>query len=140
MLSKADEIRAGEFDYLVVELKRPSQKITDEVIAQIKKYAYAVQADPRFDKQRCHWKFIAVSNELDDYAKRERAEREDGRIYHAKGLQVYILTWAEIVTNAKARLKFYQEQLRYESDNETSLAYLRQKYEEYLPTTLNTNL
>ncbi len=86
MLSKADEIRAGEFDYLVVELKRPSQKITDEVIAQIKKYAYAVQADPRFDKQRCHWKFIAVSNELDDYAKRERAEREDGRIYHAKGL------------------------------------------------------
>lgn len=138
MLSKADEIRAGEFDYLVVELKRPSQKITDEVIAQIKKYAYAVQADPRFDKQRCHWKFIAVSNQLDDYARREREGKgsADGCIYDIEGLKVYILTWSEVITNAKARLKFYQEQLRYESNDESSLSYLKQKYDEFLPKTL----
>ena len=136
MLAKADEIRAGEFDYLVVELKRPSQKITSDVIAQIKKYAYAVLDDPRFDKQRCRWKFIAVSNELDGYAQRELEAGSNGCIHKIKGLEVYIMTWAEVITNAKARLKFYQEQLRYESDDESSLSYLRQKYDELLPKTL----
>ena len=142
MLSKADEIRAGEYDYLVVELKRPKQKITDEVIAQIKKYAYAVQDDPRFDKQRCRWKFIAISNEMDSYAKRERENFGglDGCIYRANGLEIHILTWAEVITNAKARLKFYQEQLRYESNDETSLVYLKQRHAEFLPKTLSTSL
>lgn len=139
MLSKADEIRAGEFDYLVVELKRPSQKITADVIAQIKNYAYAVQDDQRFDKQRCRWKFIAVSNELDNYAQRDRQNSLNslnGCIHRADGLEIYIMTWSEVITNAKARLKFYQEQLNYKSDDASSFAYLKQKHEEFLPKTV----
>lgn len=139
MLSKADEVRAGEFDYLVVELKRPSQKINADVITQIKNYAYALQEDSRFDKRRCRWKFIAVSNELDSFAKRELEGGSDGRIYRATGIEIYIMTWSQVITNAKARLKFYQEQLNYQSNDESSLAYLKEKHAEFLPTSLNTN-
>ncbi len=42
MLNKVIQPRAGEFDYLIVELKRPTKKIDDEVVTQIKKYARAV--------------------------------------------------------------------------------------------------
>lgn len=138
MLAKADEVRAGEFDYLVIELKRPSQRINDEVINQIKKYAFAIQDDSRFDKERCRWKFIAVSNELDSFAKREASsnDRPKGCIYNGDNLQVYIMTWAEIITNAKARLKFYQDQLNYASNDSNSLAYLKEKYEQFLPKTI----
>lgn len=142
MLAKADEVRAGEFDYLVVELKRPRQKINDEVISQIKKYAYAVQEDNRFDKERCRWKFIAVSDEFDNYAKREASsnDRPKGCIYNGDNLQVYIMTWAEVITNAKARLKFYQDQLNYASNDSNSLAYLKEKYEQFLPKTVEEQI
>ena len=51
---------------MVVELKRPSKKIDQEVLGQIKGYAQAISKDERFDKSKTKWIFIAVSNELDD--------------------------------------------------------------------------
>ena len=36
----------------------------------------------------------------------------------------------------KARLKFYQEQLRYEADTETSLSYLHKTYSAFIPKSI----
>jgi hypothetical protein len=71
MLHKVIQPRSGEYDYLIVELKRPSKKIDDEVLTQIKKYALAVAKDERFREIKTRWKFVAISNDLDDFAKRE---------------------------------------------------------------------
>ena len=64
--SKSRQPREGEFEHLVVELKRPSKKIDQEVLGQIKGYAGAISKDERFDQSKTKWIFIAVSNELDD--------------------------------------------------------------------------
>jgi hypothetical protein len=135
MLSKAVEVRPGHKDYLIVELKRPKQKIDNDVMGQIRGYAQAVSNDERFNKSNCKWRFLAISNQFDDIAEMSSNNigMPKGCIHQAHNMDVYIMTWSEVITNAKARLKFYQEQLRYDPDTETSLAYLHKMHNEFIP-------
>jgi len=48
-----------ERKHLVVELKRPSQPINEDVINQIKKYAKAVALDDRFKNSSVEWDFFS---------------------------------------------------------------------------------
>jgi hypothetical protein len=50
--------------HLVVELKRPSQPVNEDIISQVKKYAKAVATDDRFKATGVEWDFIALSNSL----------------------------------------------------------------------------
>lgn len=135
MLSKAVEVRPGHKDYLIVELKRPKQKIDNDVMGQIRGYAQAVSNDERFNKSNCKWRFLAISNQFDDLAEMSANNigMPKGCIHQAHNMDVYIMTWSEVITNAKARLKFYQEQLSYDPDTETSLAYLHRMHNEFIP-------
>lgn len=139
MLHKSVEVRPGYRDYLIVELKRPSQKITMEVIGQIMGYAQAISQDERFDKHKTQWKFIAVSNEFDDIAEMHanNDDRPRGLVYAKDGLTVFVMKWSEIINNARARLNFYRDQLKYEADDESKTRYLKDKHEKYLPKTFN---
>lgn len=141
MLSKAVASKDGYKDFLVVELKRPSKKIDDEVITQIKKYAMAVQEDERFDINKCKWKFIAVCNTMNKFAEREANQtgRPSGCVYQSDNLEVYTMTWAQIIENAKTRLKFYKEHLQYEADEETSKQYLQAMHNKFIPTELQVD-
>lgn len=138
MLSKAVASKAGQKDFLVVELKRPNKKIDDDVISQIKKYAIAVQEDERFDTNKCNWKFIAVSNSMDKFAIKTANEkgRPSGCVYLGDRIEVYVMTWAEVIGNAKTRLKFYQEQLQYEANEESSKEYLQAMHNKFIPAPL----
>lgn len=139
MLHKKIEVREGEFDYLVVELKRPSQKINSEIMNQIEAYAVAVSEDERFVTDKCNWTFIAISNEFDRMAQ-NRANQDGspkGRIYAKGNVKVFIMTWAEVISNAKVRLKLYREQLNYVADDESSRKYLEEIHSRYLPDTYN---
>jgi hypothetical protein len=51
---------------------------------------------------------------------------EDGSI------EVWVKSWAEILTGCKARLQFVQQHLQANVDKETSLRYLKSTYEKYL--------
>lgn len=137
MLSKAVEVRPSEFDYLVVELKRPNKKIDSEVISQIERYATTVADDPRFDKSRTKWKFIAISNEFDSLAERKANSNDSprGRIFFSGNIEIWIFKWSEILGIAKSRLNFYREQLNYEADEPSMRKYLEDTYSEYLPNT-----
>ncbi|MEE4210802.1 MAG: hypothetical protein V2I43_16245, partial [Parvularcula sp.] len=48
MLSRVVQPRHDEKDHLVVELKRPSQKIPSKILNQVESYAIAVAKDNRF--------------------------------------------------------------------------------------------
>ncbi|MDO6646390.1 ATP-binding protein [Acinetobacter guillouiae] len=137
MLSKVNQTRHGEFDYLIVELKRPSKKIDDDVIVQIKKYAAAVANDERFHEVPAKWTFLAISNELDDYAKDEANQRNKpkGLIHDSAqhNITVWVKTWSELITNARAKLQFINEHLQYEVTQESSQKYLKEVHEKYIP-------
>jgi hypothetical protein len=138
MLHKVVQPRTGEYDYLIVELKRPSKKIDDEVLTQIKKYARAVATDERFHGIPARWTFVAISNELDDFAKGEANQRNwpKGKVSDDADLNitVWVRTWAEVINDARTRLGFFNGQLAYEADRDTAKAYLKKAHAKFIPS------
>lgn len=125
-------------EYLVVELKRPSQKIDLEVKAQVESYAMAVAADERFDKHNTHWTFLAVSNEMTEEA--ARSVRQQGKafgFFHDEpNLRIGLVTWSEILGASRARLEAFREKLDYTATKDEGIALLHSKYSQYLPQSL----
>jgi hypothetical protein len=138
MLHKVVQPRLGEYDYLIVELKRPSKKIDAEVLNQIEKYAIAVAIDERFHGIKTTWTFIAISNELDDYAKRKANQRgvPKGRVFDDAELNitVWVKEWAEVINDARARLSLINEFLTYEADRDSAKSYLQKAHSKFLPS------
>lgn len=137
MLQKVNQTRHGEFDYLIVELKRPSKKVDAEVIVQIKKYATAVATDERFHNIPAKWTFLAISNELDDFAEDEANQRNKpkGLIHDSAqhNITVWAKTWSEVIANARAKLQFINQHLQYEVTQESSQKYLKEVHEKFIP-------
>lgn len=143
LLHKVTQPRTGEYDYLIVELKRPSKKIDDEVLTQIKKYAAAVAGDERFSDVPTRWTFMAISNDMDAFAKNEANQRNrpKGLVSDIPDLNitVWIKTWAEIINDARSRLHFLNEQLAYQADSDSSKAYLNRAHAKFIPSNMISN-
>jgi hypothetical protein len=139
LLHKANQPRTGEYDYLIVELKRPSQKINSAVLQQIESYAMAVARDERFSGVKINWTFVAISNELDDYAKRKANQRDKprGQVYDDAEFNIKVCAkeWAEVINDARARLRFVNMQLAYEADQDSAKAYLKKAHAKFIPDT-----
>ncbi|MBK1854625.1 ATP-binding protein [Verrucomicrobiaceae bacterium 5K15] len=139
MLSRTIQPREDEYDHLIVELKRPSQKISSKVLGQIESYAIAVAKDPRFLTDKTRWKFIAVSNDMDEHAKRKARQRDkprgmvfdDGEL----NIEVWAFEWTEIIANARTRLQFINQSLDYKATRDSSRAYLEKAHAKFLPAT-----
>ena len=115
--------------HLVVEIKRPSQPVNEDVISQIKRYAQAVANDSRFRDNDVEWDFIAVSNELSEGARLDASQRDrkPGLVaeYTNPNVKVWVKTWGQIVQEAEGRLTFYRRRLDYQANDEQALTYLR---------------
>lgn len=137
LLSKVNQPRDGEFDYLVVELKRPTKKIDSDVISQVKKYAMAVANDERFKGEPAKWTFIAISNDMDEYAHLDATQRDKpkGMIWDHSDLNitVWVKTWAEIIGAARAKLNFINDKLEYKADHESAIEYLEETHNKFIP-------
>jgi len=137
MLQKVIQPRTGAYEYLIVELKRPSKKIDDEVITQIKKYALAVANDERFRDVPAKWTFIAISNDLDAFAKKEANQRgrPKGQVYDDADLNitVWARSWADVINDARAKLRFINQQLSYEADRDSAKEYLHKAHAKFIP-------
>lgn len=137
MLQKAIQPRTGEYEYLIVELKRPSKKIDDEVITQIKKYAIAVANDERFRDVPAKWTFVAISNDLDDFARKEANQRgrPKGQVYDdaESNITVWARSWADVINDARSKLRFINQQLSYEADRDSAKEYLHKTHAKFIP-------
>lgn len=138
MLGRAMPERENLQHHLVVELKRPSVKVGIDELSQIRKYAFKVATDERFDRRGTRWDFIVVSNELDALAEEEASssDRPPGVIHRGDNYEISARTWAEIIRLCRHRLKFAQEALGYMASAETGLEYVRLRYGDHLPDDL----
>ena len=140
MLSRSVPQARNRLEHLVVELKRPSVKIGADELTQIERYAFAVAADPRFDKSEVQWDFMVVSTELDDHAARmaNQADKPAGQVYaDPEGrVRIWAFQWGHVIEDCRHRLKFVQQMLGYEATDDTALEYLRQTHAKYLPENL----
>ncbi len=122
-------------EYLVVELKRPSQKIDLAVKAQIESYALAVAADERFDAKNTSWTFLAVSNEITPEAQKTLRQigKPVGFFHEESNIRVGLATWAEIMNASRVRLDGFRAKLDYMATRDEGIALLHAKYKKYLP-------
>ena len=145
MLSRVTQPRHDERDHLVVELKRPSQPINSKILGQVEGYAIAVAKDPRFLKEKTRWRFVVVSNDMDEHAKRKARQRDKppGLVFDDADLniQVWAYDWTEIIANATARLQFINASLRKEQSTADAFRMMQAVAELYkaLTNLPNTN-
>jgi hypothetical protein len=136
VLGRQLETRENFFSHLVVELKRPSHKINDDDVTQLRSYASAITNDERFDQPNSIWEFWIIGNEVTNTVneQREQDNLPFGVVQRSKKYQLIVRTWAEVLGDAAHRLKFVQSSLQYESNRDSGLASMREKYSAYLPT------
>ena len=121
---------------LVIELKKPSVDAGFDEKTQIEAYASKVINDRRFPKNKTRWKFILVTKNIKPELEpiMNQANRTYGHISQMGNCDVFILTWGDIIDEAKLRHEFIKEKLNINlQDNEESLNYIKSKYKEYLP-------
>lgn len=144
MLSRAvPQNRSEEREHLVVELKRPSVKIGADELTQVKRYAFTIAEDERFAPLNTRWSFWVLSNDLDSFAKHERKTQNNprGRVFISEdgNVQIWVKTWAEVIAECKARLRFVEEHLKANVDRENALSYLQQTHAKYLAGVIEEN-
>jgi hypothetical protein len=124
-------------EFLVVELKRPTEKIDLRAKAQIESYAMAVASDDRFDTARTHWTFLAVSNEMTPDAARSLRHPTGafGCFHEEPALRIGLATWGGILSAARARLEFFRSLLNVSATPSDGIAWLRERYAEHVPAT-----
>lgn len=129
----------GHLHNLVIELKRPSVEIRLQEWRQIEDYARAVTADERFSQPNVKWDFWIVGTKIDPEVMRTLNRSTQSMHLDGDVAEVRPVTWAEVITEADHRMRFFQDQLNTEaSSTESGLAYLREKYAAYLPPSLAT--
>lgn len=138
ILLKGTYARTTPYDYehLVIELKRSSVKLGSVELNQVESYALTVGKDDRFDKQKTKWTWMLIGVECDDYAndRRMSQDRPPGLIANRPGVQVWVKTWAEIVSAVKRRYEFFLHELETELTADDGLEYLRERHGKHLPT------
>ncbi len=129
--------RADELEHLVVELKAPSVRIGRDEISQVEGYVSAITADHRFDKTTTRWIFWALSREVDHEAMRIRQvpHAAEGVIVKQDNLLVLVKTWAQVIAENRARMKFFQNSLQLTVTKADALRHLKEGYATILKDT-----
>ena len=124
---------SDQYKHLIVELKRPSVKIGFDEKMQIEKYASAVSGDPRFDKTKTRWVFVAVSTDVKEDIS-ALFQSSDGRVDPGKNpnVEIYIKPWSSIIQAAKGRMDYLWQRTEAQSSKGDGLSYLKDKYPEIL--------
>jgi hypothetical protein len=129
MLSKATHFLDRRQD-LVVELKRPSVKLTQTELGQITSYAMAVWKDDRFKSPAVSWEFWLVGDDVDGVVEElvNQKNAPAGLYREGDGYRIWVRRWAEILEENRQRLHFYREHLQYEPEEEAELEDMLGKY------------
>ena len=131
--------RADQFENLVIELKRPTVRISLDEIQQVQRYAGKIMNNRYFDKQKTHWIFMVVSDEIAGDAVEEvnQRDRKQGHVTRGRNHDVYVRRWSEVIHEAKLRLNFLKEHLDLAVENNVEgQNYIMQKYPHLFPVKL----
>lgn len=128
--------RRGEYEHLVIELKRPKLLAGGDEISQIRSYAHTIIGDQRFDKEKTRWTFVLVVNGLNKIGESEcqpQSGRKYGHIGAYDNLDIYVMKWSSVIQDCEWRHEFYRKELDLEVQEEDARHHVNKKYAEYLP-------
>jgi hypothetical protein len=127
---------------LVIELKRPTQKITPKVLQEVRAYAFAIAKDERFAGVPARWTFWALSNQLTEQAEEEsnqrnmppgvvlQSEPKTGRSFE---YTIISKSWGQVLDQAAQRLEFFRTNLAYSPSFSQGRDFLSATYSDFIP-------
>ncbi|WP_395075854.1 ATP-binding protein [Flavobacterium sp.] len=126
---------SDEREIMVVELKSPKCAIGLKEINQIDRYAFTLEQHSALPAEKVKYKLILISSKLNAYAKSKvKSQRE---IYKEtpflfdkktdKNIEVYVMTWSEIIELNKRKLGYLHKQLTIKDKS------VKEKFEEEYP-------
>ena len=135
MLTRALGALAHSREHLVIELKRPTVKGGEAIVGQVKKYARALAADPRWADTKTTWTFWAVAYELDSYGQQESSQpdRPRGQIDKGQNHTAWLRTWGSLLEDCRARMEYLRQALELETKKEAGVRHLQQKFTTNMP-------
>ena len=135
VLGRRLQTNADSFEQLVVELKRPKHKLDDDDVSQLRAYASAIVNDESFAQPNVKWDFWLVGNETTRTVDEQRRQPHlpYGVVQDTGTYRIVVKQWSELISDTEHRLKFVQNLLEYETSHDSGLAYMREKYPQYLP-------
>ncbi|PHM36156.1 ATP-binding protein [Xenorhabdus innexi] len=110
------------FHCVVIELKRPSVKLTDKEFEQIKRYKNTISSHSEFIGDNTRWDFILVGNEISDSKntsanimdeiESNKQHGEFGLIQKSGNKRIYIKTWKQIINEFELRYHDLTDRLK----------------------------
>lgn len=101
------------FHHVVIELKRPSIKIGDKELSQIKMYKNVIANEAQFQDDNSIWDFVLIGNEISESkftAADLRSDLETNKIHGEPGLvqktgnfRIIVKTWKQILNEFELR-------------------------------------
>lgn len=123
-------------DHLIVEIKRPTQKVNVGVVSQGERYAAILNSCAEFDNTRCQWDLFLVSSEIDDNIvnlRRRKPNHPLGLLDPMGCVRLWAFTWGEIISAARDEMKLVHERLETKSLELSASEYLQKKHPTVLP-------
>ena len=131
MMSRAVHREQGRH-HLVVELKRPSTRLSLTETSQVLRYASAIAADERFSTQNVQWDFWLIGNEMDEVVRAQSHQRGQppGSLSAPEGenYRVWVKEWSDLLEENRSRHHFYRDNLEYSSESDGSFEATLGKY------------
>lgn len=126
---------SDEKEIMVVELKSPKCAIGLKELNQIDRYAFKLEQHSALPSDKVKYKLILVSSKLNAYSKSKvKSQRE---LYREtpflfdkkteKNIEVYVMSWAEIIEINKRKLGYLHKQLEIKDKS------VKEKFEEEYP-------
>lgn len=133
---------SDEKEIMVVELKSPKCAIGLKELNQIDRYAFTLEQHSALPSDKVKYKLILVSSRLNAYAKSKvKSQRE---LYKEtpflfdkkteKGIEVYVMSWAEIIELNKRKLGYLHKQLEVKDKS------VKEKFEEEYPQLIDEKI
>ena len=103
-------------EFLLIELKRPSLIVGRKEMDQLEDYVSVILAQPDFINTSTNWNFYLVTSDYDSVVKERITQkgRPHGLFIDKPNHKVWVKSWAELIRDCEARLKFIQDQLQIE--------------------------
>lgn len=129
---------SGELEYLIVDIQVPGTKAAGESLTLLTEFAHAVARDSRFRGLSARWTWLTISHEVGEVTAAETSHsgKSMGRVVEDADLKltIWVKTWSEIISNARARLSFTQQQLAEQADTASAKTPLKKTHLKYIPT------
>ena len=116
--------RGNVIENVVVELKRPSVKLGEKQLSQVKQYMRVIKSEDRFNSGDSKWTYYLVGNEFDasGYIEGElencRSKGDKHLVYETNsGLtRIYVLKWSELFDELLTRHEYLMDKLKFEEE------------------------